>query len=972
MLVNLFSRIKQYILEIIKSRLFVAAVVFCLMFGLLIQRVFYLQIVKGEYYLDNYKLQICKTREVPGTRGKIYDRNGELLAYNELAHSVTIEDNGDYSLMSTKEKNAIINETIREVIDIVESNGDSVINDFGIVLDASGNYEFAAEGTMRLRFLADIFGYATIDKLSEKEKNATAQEIIDRLCGDERYGYGIDQTAMEKQRVLKMVNIRYAINLNSFQKFIPTTVASNVSDKTVAVIMENLDRLQGVNIAEDYLRRYEDSEYFASLMGYTGKISQEEYNERKESEHKYVLTDVVGKSGIEQTMDEVLQGKKGRELVYVDSVGNVIEKEKKSDASAGNDLYLTIDKNLQETTYRIIEEKLAGILVSKIQNVKDYDPTTVKDSSELIIPVDDVYNACFANEIIDVEHFTSGEAKETERTVHDAAEARKAQRIGETIAQLRDPSAPSYRELSKEMQAYMIYIADDLLTSRLGILDGDAIDTSDATYLAWTKEERINLYEYLNYAISKNWVRTENIRSKEHPSGKYSDANEIYQEILTYLEQTLPTDARFQKLVYRYMIKAGDIDGADVCRILYEQEVIPFDEEQYRALADGRTDPFQLIVEKIRTLEITPAQLALEPCSGSAVVTDVNTGEVLACVAYPGYDNNRLANTMDSDYFNKLANDLSSPFYNTATQERTAPGSTYKMLSSIAGLTEGVIGVHDGIVCSGIFEKVEPNPRCWIYPGAHGWLDVTGALQHSCNIFYYEVGHALGVTPEEGTDASGNPKENFSNDLGIERLTKYADMFGLSDKSGIEISESKPQVSDMDPVRSAIGQARNNYTTSQLARYVTAVANKGKVYQLSLLEKAVGADGQVVEDYQPQLRNEITEVAPSSWNAVQTGMEQMTAGNAVFAPLYLDGFYMAGKTGTAQQSATHPDHALFVGYAPSENPEIALSVRIANGYNSNYTAEIGRDIVKYKYQLTDYEEVVTGAASELGAANSGD
>lgn len=970
----MFNRIKEWIMEIIKSRLFVTVIAFCVLFAILIQRVFYLQIVKGQYYLDNYKLQIRKTREVPGTRGNIYDRNGELLAYNELAYSVTIEDNGDYSSMTLKEKNKIVNETVEEVIDIVESNGDTVISDFGIILNASGNYEFAAQNeTSKLRFLADIYGYQTIDELTDKEENASADDIINYLCEDERYGYGIDQSSMEKSRILKMVNIRYAISLNSFQKYIPTTIASNVSDETVAEIMENSDRLQGVNIAEDSLRRYTDSKYFASLIGYTGKISQEEYNEKKESSKEYTLTDIVGKSGLEQTMDEELQGTKGKEIVYVDSVGNVIETEKKTDAVAGNDLYLTIDKNLQEATYQIIEEKLAGILVSRIQNIMNYDPSSAGDSSKIIIPIDDVYHALFANEVIDTKHFSSADAKETEKKVAALVAEKKASCIAEVMSQLRDPAAASYKSLSKEMQAYMNYIADDLLMDQAGILSSDAIDTSDKTYIAWTKDENISLYEYLNYAISKNWINLSGIPQAETEQEKYSDLNEIYGQILTYLEQILPSDSTFEKLVYRYMIKANELKGKDICRILYEQNVIVFDEGQYQGLESGQIDPYSFLVGKISSLEITPAQLALEPCSGSAVVTDVNTGEVLACVSYPGYDNNRLANTMDSAYYNKLANDLSSPFYNTATQERTAPGSTYKMLTSVAALTEGIITPSDGVVCEGIFEKVFPNPKCWISPGAHGWLDVTGALQHSCNIFYYEMGYELGVTESEDKKGEdGKPAKTYSSDLGIEKLTKYAEMFGLNEKSGLEISESKPQISDTDSVLSAIGQGTNNYTTSQLARYVTAVANRGKVFQLSLLDKTVDKKGNVVKDYQPELRNEITEVSDSTWNAVQQGMEDMVSTTGTFDSLRLEGFQMAGKTGTAQQSETHPDHALFVGYAPSENPEIAVSVRIANGYNSSYTAEIGRDIVKYKYHLGDTEDIVTGSASMLGVAGAGD
>lgn len=970
----MFNRIKEWIMEIIKSRLFVTVIAFCVLFAILIQRVFYLQIVKGQYYLDNYKLQIRKTREVPGTRGNIYDRNGELLAYNELAYSVTIEDNGDYSSMTLKEKNKIINETVEEVIDIVESNGDTVISDFGIILNASGNYEFAAQNeTSKLRFLADIYGYQTIDELTDKEENASADDIINYLCEDERYGYGIDQSSMEKSRILKMVNIRYAISLNSFQKYIPTTIASNVSDETVAEIMENSDRLQGVNIAEDSLRRYTDSKYFASLIGYTGKISQEEYNEKKESSEEYTLTDIVGKSGLEQTMDEELQGTKGKEIVYVDSVGNVIETEKKTDAVAGNDLYLTIDKNLQEAAYQIIEEKLAGILVSRIQNIMNYDPVSAGDSSKIIIPIDDVYHALFANEVIDTKHFSSADAKETEKKVAALVAEKKASCIAEVMSQLRDPAAASYKSLSKEMQAYMNYIADDLLMDQAGILSSDAIDTSDKTYIAWTKDENISLYEYLNYAISKNWINLSGIPQAETEQEKYSDLNEIYGQILTYLEQMLPSDSTFEKLVYRYMIKANELKGKDICKILYEQNVIAFDEGQYQGLESGQIDPYNFLVGKISSLEITPAQLALEPCSGSAVVTDVNTGEVLACVSYPGYDNNRLANTMDSAYYNKLANDLSSPFYNTATQERTAPGSTYKMLTSVAALTEGIITPSDGVVCEGIFEKVFPNPKCWISPGAHGWLDVTGALQHSCNIFYYEMGYELGVTESEDKKGEdGKPAKTYSSDLGIDKLTKYAEMFGLNEKSGLEISESKPQISDTDSVLSAIGQGTNNYTTSQLARYVTAVANRGKVFQLSLLDKTVDKKGNVVKDYQPELRNEITEVSDSIWNAVQQGMEDMVSTTGTFDSLRLEGFQMAGKTGTAQQSETHPDHALFVGYAPSENPEIAVSVRIANGYNSSYTAEIGRDIVKYKYHLGDTKDIVTGSASMLGVAGAGD
>lgn len=148
---SLWKRIKSGIAEVLKSRLFVAVIVFCIMSAVLIQRVFYLQIVKGQEYVENYKLQIQKTKDVEGTRGNIYDRNGKLLAYNELAYSVIIEDNGDYD--SKEQKNKELNKVIRTVIDMVESNGDTVINDFGIILNKDNQYMFTAESdTQRASF----------------------------------------------------------------------------------------------------------------------------------------------------------------------------------------------------------------------------------------------------------------------------------------------------------------------------------------------------------------------------------------------------------------------------------------------------------------------------------------------------------------------------------------------------------------------------------------------------------------------------------------------------------------------------------------------------------------------------------------------------------------------------------------------------------------------------------------------------
>ncbi len=935
-----------------KSRLVVLILVFCMTSLVLIGRLFYLQIVRGEDYLENYELQIRRTNEIAATRGNIYDRNGNLIAYNELAYSVTIADTVSTDT-GADEKNEILNNILDSVLTIVEANGDSVIDNFGIILDSSGTYQFAETNeTLRLRFVADVYGRSYTDDLLPEERNQTAAGIMHYLCSER---YGLDDSDADPAYILKMVNMRYAMGLNSYQQYLSTTIAYDVSDETVAAIMENQDSLTGVDVEETSLRRYPDGEYFASIIGYTGQISQEEYDALSDEDKKrYSLSDIVGKTGIEQTYDSMLQGEKGEATFYVDNLGKVTETVSTKDPKAGNDVYLSIDKDLQISAYKLLEEKIAGILLSKLTNILEYDPASEEDASDIIIPVSDAYHAFIANEVIDMDHFGTDDAGTAEKAVYSVFQQRRESVLGEIMSQLNDPNAPAYRELPDDMQAYMSYIYRDLLTNTVGILMADEIDETDETYTAWTSDETINLYTYLNYAISQNWVDTTRLGSST-----YSSSEEIYQEILAYLEEYLKQDSDFDKLLYEYLIKSGSITGTQICAIVYEQGVLPMDETVYRGLLNGSVDSFSWLRSKIESLEITPGQLALEPCSGGLVVTDPNTGDVLACVSYPGYDNNRLANTMDSAYYNQLNTGTARTFYNRATQEKTAPGSTYKMVSATAGLEEGIVDGDTIIYCNGEFDTVTPSPRCWIHPSGHGGLDIVGAIENSCNIFFYTIGYELGL------DSAGN----YDSGQGIDILAKYARMYGLGEKSGLEIDEAEPEISDEYSVQSAIGQGTSNFTVSQLNRYVTAVANKGTIYDLTLVDKITDADGNLLRDNEAEVTGTMDDVSASTWDMLHEGMERMVSSHATFSGL---NFTMAGKTGTAQQNSLHPDHALFVGYAPADSPEIAIATRITHGYNSGYASEIGRDVANIYFNPELADELITGRAADLGSEMAGD
>ena len=222
------------------------------------------------------------------------------------------------------------------------------------------------------------------------------------------------------------------------------------------------------------------------------------------------------------------------------------------------------------------------------------------------------------------------------------------------------------------------------------------------------------------------------------------------------------------------------------------------------------------------------------------------------------------------------------------------------------------------------------------------------AIKVSCNYYFYEVGFRLG----------GGRSTGYSSDKALSLLAKYATQFGLNANSGIELSESDPQLSTKDGIRSSIGQGNALFTVSQLARYVSTIANRGTVYNLTLLDKLTDSEGNTIEDYSASVYNKM-EIADVDWNTIQEGMHQVALNTSAFKNLDLT---IAGKTGTAQQSKSHPNHALFIGYAPYESPQLAVAIRIANGYTSANAAAMASDIFKYYFDLEGKDEVVSGTA----------
>ena len=963
------TKIKRIFKKISLKRTTVLILVFVIMSVVLVRRLFDLQIIQGEDYISKFQARTTKERVLKSTRGNILDRNGDILASNVLSYSLTLEDNGTYT--STREKNLTLNGVAYQVLQILHSNGDDITHSFHIVVDKNGEYAFdVVEGFTLNRFRADIYGQALIDDLKDEQKTATADQMMEFLTGSEKFSivlsgdraytedeltsHGLPLT-LTKQEMLDIATIRYELNTNSFKKYMQVTIATNVSEKSVAAIMENKTGLQGIDVVEDSIRQYIDDESMAPILGYTGKASSEELTELRKQNPDYSNDAIVGKAGIEQYMELTLQGTDGKETVSVDNLGKVlkIDEDTKVEPVAGDDVQLTIETDWQSAIYQILKQRVAGVLLTKIDAAKTFDYTYVTDASQIRIPIYDVYNALISNSVIDITKFSNEDASDIEKNLY-AKFQQKQQRVFDTIStKLNGSNPPAYKDEDEETQEYLSYICNDLLRDTLGIISKDAIDTSDATYKAWTTDETISLKDYLTYATSQGWIDI----SSFSPEGEYLDSEEIYQALTAYIIDYLSTDTGFSKLLYKYMLQEDTISGQEICLVLYEQGVLDKNDDDYENLASGAMGAYDFMINKIYTLEIEPAQLALMPCSASAVVVDVKTGDVVALVSYPGYDNNRLTNDMDTDYYAKLALDQSSPFFNKATQQTTAPGSTLKLLSTIAGMEEGIIDEGTYIECTGTFDYVDPPINCW-YKNGHGSLDIRTAIEQSCNYFFNMIGFQLGKVGDN----------EFSEVQSLNKLQEYASLIGLDRKTGIELSEATPKVSDAKAVPSYMGQGNNLFTTSELARYATVMATSGNVFKLTLLDKVMDPKGEVIQEYEPEIED-VVNISSNIWDVLHDGMRRVIQTHSQFDGL---GVEVAGKTGTAELDLRHPNHGLFIGYAPASDPEYAVAIRIANGYSSGNACLIANDIFKYMYNLADKDSILTGIASTDTSDTSND
>jgi len=925
--------IRYFLIKLFSQRSAILLAIFIILFLVISGRLFYLQIIRSDYYTENFTQKAEKVITTNAARGNIYDRNGNLLAYNEISYSVVMTD----EIPRSSKRGVILNSIVYRAINIIESHGDHIIDDFNIELNSAGEYVFKASPlTRQTTFLLNIFGGTTDDLKTNGQDRLSAEEIMDYLCGEKKYD--LDPAYTREER-LKIVTIRYALSLTAYQKYVSTVIARNVNEHTMAAILESTDDLTGVEIQENYKRVYNNAEYFSHIIGYTGEISEDElaeYNLENPAGIKYSIGDYVGKSGVEQSFDSYLQGTKGEKRVFVDATGNILEVLDETQSVSGNDLYLTLDMDLQIAAYDILEKKLAACLINKIVN---YDYVAKEKQTYVYIPIKDVYHKILTN-VIDFSDFSREDASAREKqTLSDFLKKRDAV-IDWIRTEMMNPNASPSNELDNEGYEYIDFVYKFLISK--GILNSDIIDSSDPLYKEWTTNESVSLREFLQHAIAENWIDVTAVSS----TSKYSNSDELYQAIVENLVELLPDSRDFEKKIYYFMIYSGEIIPYDICMMIYDQGRLEKD-SLYESLASYSIDTYSYVLRAIQALQLTPAMLALDPCSGGLSLTDIKTGKVLALVSYPTFDNNRLSGSVDSDYWYDLNINESQPLFNYATSALTAPGSTFKLCTAVAGLKEGFVTPETIITDDVVFTKIVPSPKCYVAPGSHGDVNLAKAIQESCNYYFFEIGYDMGL------DQYGE----YNSAQALDIIDNYAVQLGLGVKSGVEIQERSPRVSTTDSVRTAIGQGTNGYAAVHMNRYVNTVAGNGRNLKLTLIDRVIAKDGMILVNSEPEVTNEVV-LSDKEWEAIHYGMRMVAVAGTARSFFTELNTTVAGKTGTAEEQNYRSNHAAFVGYAPYEDPEVSFACMIRNCDSTSYPGGVLSEVLQYYYGQHTLDEVL--------------
>lgn len=919
--------LKERLGELFKNRLFVLLFIVAVIFIVLVGRLFYMQIVTGEEADASLTASVTREVTIPAARGNIYDRYGRPLATNEAAFSVEIDDSITVDYADFDSQVVYLYEKLNE-------NGYSVGDDLPVT--SGSQCEFTISGD-------DLTEWKTDIGLTRKQMDYTAEETLNYLYS----AYGIENSDFSEREKREIISL-----------------GLNITDKNIMIA--NLILIIEANGGEivDELPISEEQPYYFII--------------EDEDEIARWKTDVSMEK-------EELEYDAGQSMEYlIDLFGipkNISPSMQRKLATVRYSLYLQRFKKYQPVTVaRQINDK---IIAAVKENLDIFPGVSIETESMRIYDNGAIFSNIigYIRQISDTELETYSEYGYTSGDI-----------IGKT-------GMEKYMELELNGQDGTMMVEVDNMGRKISTLETQAPVSGKDVFLTIDKDLQIAAYNYLEDSLAQAIItRLTSEEERDVPvtmkglftsmiDGNSISVNDIMKSedgyqlvlknlILDYDKDIDITDTEQKtaaKQVLTQAVDNGTISYSTMIFVMLEQGIITADDNYRAKIVSGELTPFNVIIDKLQSGDLTPAETKLDPCTGSVVVSDVNSGDVLAIVTYPAYDNNELVNTFNNEYYNKLLEDPTTPLVNRPLMQKKAPGSTLKMVTAIAGLESGVINTTTEVKDEGLFTKAgTPYARCMIYSlngSNHGYVNVSEALEVSCNYFFYDVGYLLGNETDDPTSLKG-----------ITVLDEYYDAFGLNSPTGMEIGENAPSMASPsykeeiikwqnpeattsqtrwtsgDTIRAAIGQSVNSFSAASMNKYIATLANGGTRYKMHLLDKVKSSDGSVTEEVEETVEN-VMDIKPENLEAVYEGMRLVTQGTkgtlrTVFKDFPID---VAAKSGTAEENKNNSSHVWFVGFAPYDDPQIAVTVMIPFGDVSGSPAAVTAKNIIAEYMGLNYE-----------------
>ena len=936
------NRFQERIQEFSKNRIFILLCSIFILFMVLILRLFSLQIIHGEEYDQKLTTSILRKVNLPASRGAIYDRYGRPLAVNHVAYSIQIDDSAILDLSSHKSK------LVLDFAEYMKQKNTPLTDNLPISKTKPASFQFE-----------------TVKEEQDWKKGLDIPKNMLEASADEILAY------YEKE-------LNLSASLSEEEKRSIISFYISVNDRNLMVLSllkileENNETLVDdlpITQQQPYSFLFDDNKGKELSWKNTVNMTKEDLQAYDATQTIYYLQDYFDIPK-ELPIDMVRKSIGIRYAMYLQryyryqpvTISLDVSTKTLANVEEVNDIFPCIIVGTNSLRDYPLGKYFAHI-VGYTRKMTDKNYEMYKDD------VDEEGNKIYTmNDVVGQSGIES--LYERELNGKDGEMIVEVDSIGRRMNTIESKNPVSGQDVFLTLDARLQKSAYDILENTLKDVIKRKLNGGETRlqelFSRMLADNSISIDKICNSVEGEQFILYQKIVEQD-PSFELKELTEEERK----QGKANPRDFALQVLTSA--IDKGEISPRQLILVLIEQGKITADEQYLANIQNGVISPLQVINDKLDSGELTPGDTNLDPCTGSVVISRVDSGELLASVTYPSYDTNEFSNNFNNSYYIDLLHRASTtPLVNRPMSERKAPGSTFKMIPALAALELGLITPSSTIMDLGYFTKAgKPYPKCWIYGSSgatHRAVNVAHALEVSCNYFFYELAYRL------GNSANGTTEQ------GISTLNEYMAAFGLNDKTGIEIGESAPmmatpttkersirainpnatdsqvQWTDADSIRTYIGQSVNNYAPIHMTKYIATLANGGTRYKMHLVSKLVNPDGTTAQKVEETVEN-ILELQPQNLDIVYQGMLLVTSGQkGTLRTIFRDfPIQVAAKSGTAEEDKSRSSHSWFVCFAPYDDPQIAITVLLPYGeITGSPAAVIAREIIR-DYMGLNYE-----------------